>query len=205
LTKNINVIAQKINDLLIFKGAWFFQIKIDKFNKPKLLEIGIRPSGNSDFSRMLDINLPLLTFYIFSKKNITINETPKYIKSNIKILRPYFNFSYNFSRIYIDYDDCIYFKKRVNDEVMEKLFKFKINKKKIILITKHKKNIYNSLNKLKLNNFFDEIINLKKNMKKYRFIKKTSSIFIDDSFSERLEVSNKLNIPVFSPQSFINL
>jgi len=117
----------------------------------------------------------------------------------------YFNFSYNFSRIYIDYDDCIYFKKRVNDEVMEKLFKFKINKKKIILITKHKKNIYNSLNKLKLNNFFDEIINLKKNMKKYRFIKKTSSIFIDDSFSERLEVSNKLNIPVFSPQSFINL
>jgi hypothetical protein len=205
LSRNINIIAQKINNLLIFKGVWFFQIKIDKFNKPKLLEIGVRPSGNSDFSRILDINLPLLTFYIFTKKNISINKSPKYIKNNIKILRSYFNFSYKFSRIYVDYDDCISLRNRINEELMGKLFQFKIKNKKIILITKHKKNIYNSLNKLKLGNFFDEILSLKKKGKKYKFIEKTSSIFIDDSFSERLEVSNKLNIPVFSPQSFINL
>ena len=66
-------------------------------------------------------------------------------------------------------------------------------------------NAMDALNKLKLGNFLDEILSLKKKGKKYKFIEKTSSIFIDDSFSERLEVSNKLNIPVFSPQSFINL
>ena len=205
LINKINIIAKKINNFLIFKGAWFFQIKLDNFNKPKLLEIGIRPSGNSDFSRVLDVNLPLLTFYLFLKRKIIIKKIPNYIKSNIKIFKPHYDFKYPFSRIYIDFDDCIYFNKQLNEEVMEKLFRFKIKKKKIILITKHKNNIYKSLNKLNLINFFDKIVHIKKNDKKYKFIKKKSSIFIDDSFSERLEVSNKIHIPVFSPQSFAYL
>lgn len=205
LTSKINIIAQKINKFLIFKGAWFFQVKLDDFNKPKLLEVGVRPSGNSDFSRILDVNLPLLTFYLFLKKQIIINKIPECIKCNIKILKPYFDFKYSFSRIYIDFDDCIYENKKLNEDVMKNLFRFKIKKKKIILITKHRNNIYKTLNQLKLIDFFDKIVHIKKNEKKYKFIEDIRSIFVDDSFSERLEVSNKVGIPVFSPQSFTYL
>ena len=205
LIKKINIIAFKINKLLIFKGSWFFQVKIDNSNQPKLLEIGARPPGNSDFTRVLNVNLPLLTFYLFLKKKIIINQIPGYILNNIKIFKSYFDFKYKFSEIYVDFDDCIHLNKKLNVEVLEKLFKFKIKKKKIILITKHRHNIYKSLNKLNLINFFDKILHIGKKEKKYKFIKKTSSIFVDDSFSERLEISNKVGIPVFSPESFTNL
>jgi hypothetical protein len=205
LTRKINIIAKKINKSLIFKGAWFFQVKLDNFNNPKLLEIGARPSGNSDFSRVSHVNLPLLTFYLFLKKKIIIKKIQDCIGCNIKILKPYFDFKYSFSKIYIDFDDCIYCNKKLNEEVMEKLFRFKIKKKKIILITKHRNNIYKTLNQLQLINFFDKIVHIKQYQKKYKFIKKNKSIFVDDSFSERLEVSNKVGVPVFSPQSFTYL
>ena len=205
LTSKINIIAKKINKLLTFKGAWFFQVKLNDCNEPKLMEIVARPSGNSDFSRVLNVNLPLLTLYLFLKKKIIINKISDCIKSNVKILKPYFDFKYSFSRIYIDFDDCIYLNKKLNEEVMENLFRFKIKKKKIILITKHRNNIYKSLDQLKLVNFFDKIVHIKKYEKKYKFIKKNTSIFVDDSFSERLEVSSRVGIPVFSPQSFTYL
>ena len=71
--------------------------------------------------------------------------------------------------------------------------------KEIVLITKHTKKIEETLKELKIDvNLFDEIISLTKEDEKYKYMdNEVPSIFIDDSFSERLAISNKLNIPVF--------
>ena len=44
---------------------------------------------------------------------------------------------------------------------------------------------------------FDSIIHLDKDAKKSDWIKQQNSIFIDDSFSERMEVFNAKEIPTF--------
>ena len=52
--------------------------------------------------------------------------------------------------------------------------------------------------KANVNNLFDEIITLSKEDEKYKYMKDDlSAIFIDDSFSERMAISNKLKLPVF--------
>ena len=71
--------------------------------------------------------------------------------------------------------------------------------KEIILITKHIKDINETLKGLKIDiNLFDEIIRLTKEDNKSEYMdNEKTSIFIDDSFSERLAISNELDIPVF--------
>jgi hypothetical protein len=66
------------------------------------------------------------------------------------------------------------------------------------LLTKHIYNIIESLKKYKLESIFDEIIQLKFNEKKSNYILNRDAIFIDDSFTERKEVFEKLQINVFS-------
>ena len=71
--------------------------------------------------------------------------------------------------------------------------------KKIILLSKHKKNIKESLLKYTISDLlFDEIILLDEQEEKADYIINTCSIFIDDSFAERKKVFEKLHIPTFS-------
>ena len=64
---------------------------------------------------------------------------------------------------------------------------------------KHIKDIEETLRELKIDiNLFDEIILLSKEVEKIDFMDvEVPSIFIDDSFSERLSVAENLDIPVF--------
>lgn len=71
--------------------------------------------------------------------------------------------------------------------------------KKIHLITKHDGDLLASLDDFKIcHGIFDEIIHIKKSDDKADYINNVSSIFIDDSFNERRNVSRKLGIPSFS-------
>ena len=69
--------------------------------------------------------------------------------------------------------------------------------KKIILITKHKDIIEQSLKKYKICiDIFDEIISIEQCDKKKEYIS-NNSIFIDDSYSERKDVHDSIGIPCF--------
>ena len=70
--------------------------------------------------------------------------------------------------------------------------------KKIILISKHERNISETLKSYHISEeLFDEIIHIPKHERKTDYIKTLTSIFIDDSFSERRDVYETLHIPVF--------
>jgi len=65
------------------------------------------------------------------------------------------------------------------------------------LVTRHEKDLEQTLRKFRIADLFDEVIQLRKGEKKSDFIKRPDAIFVDDSFAERQEVARKYGIPTF--------
>ncbi len=192
-------IANIIFDELNIDGLWFFQMKYNSDNKLCLLEIESRVAGTMAFSRVNGINLPLLNLYLTAGKDVKINKQ-KYDVIIDRSLANRYKTNINFEIVYIDLDDTIICKNVINTSIISFLYQC-INKgKRIVLLSKsleREKNEY--LKKHRIIQIFDEIIWLNENDSKADFIKDKNSIFIDDSFSQRLEVEQKKGIPTFEP------
>ncbi|MDN3715957.1 ATP-grasp domain-containing protein [Vibrio breoganii] len=190
-------IASKINGKLNLKGAWFFQVKETKDGELCLLEVATRIAGSMITSRFNGIN--------YAELSLLISEDVPVIAIDNKLdVTLYRNLSYQFKTslsydtIYSDFDDCLIFGDKVNED-LAKLYFSAINEgKKIVLITRHAGNLKKKLDSLRLQNFFDEIIHITDGTPKSEFIKCKNAIFIDDAFSERLDVHNNCKIPCFS-------
>lgn len=195
--KKIFDIAKVINDSLIFNGSWFFQLKIDKNNNYSLLEIAPRIAGSSMINRLIGVNFPYLNILneigeVSILKNSFNLQTSRSLNTLVKLDIEYKN-------IYVDFDDTLIINNKVNTTLMSFIYKCLNNNKNVILITKHEHDIFDSLKKYKINKeIFYNIIQIKKNEPKSKYIKSNNSIYIDDSFSERKEVFLKCKIPVFS-------
>lgn len=197
---NFYKIAQVINKELKFNGSWFFQVKEDSNGELCLMEIACRFGGSSLINRYRNVNLPLLSLYNEMGKNISINEN----KIDVDLER---GISYkiktkiNFENVYVDLDDTLIINNLVNLEVLSFIYDCNNKGKNVVLITKHKHDTHKTLENFKIHkNIFKEIITISETQKKSDYMK-MNSIFIDDSFSERNEVNQKLNIPTFSPSS----
>ena len=196
--EEIRDIALKINSKLSFNGAWFFQLKKDDSNQYKLLEIAPRIAGTMALHRNAGVNFPLLSLYnhlgidvsiISNNNNLTID----------RALTNRFNWDIDYQRVYIDFDDTIFFKGKINTYLMMFLYQCVNENKQIVLITKHINDIKHTLKDLKIyENLFDEIISINKDDDKFKYVNDDMpSIFIDDSFSERLDISKRFDMPVF--------
>ena len=68
----------------------------------------------------------------------------------------------------------------------------------IVLLSRHKKDIHQSLQQFHIDpTLFDQILILGAEQKKSEYITESRAIFIDDSFAERRDVSLVRGIPVF--------
>lgn len=191
-------IAQEINYALKPQGAWFFQMKEDENSNPKLLEVATRLGGSSSLCRAKGVNFAQLSLFDAFDMDVTINENCYEVELD-RALDNKYKIDFNFSTIYVDYDDCIIINKKINHQIISFLFKAFNENKKIILISRHDGDLENSLQTYRIKQLFDEIIHIQKQEKKSDFIKENSSIFIDDSFAERKDISTIHNIPTFSP------
>lgn len=202
----VRQIAEIINSKLVFDGAWFFQLKRDKDNRYKLLEIAPRIAGTMALHRNTGVNFPLLTLYVHLGIDVSIISNDEKLTID-RALTNRFSYEIDYDRVYLDFDDTVFVKGKINTYLMMFLYQCVNENKQIVLITKHIKDINKTLNELKIDiNLFDEIITLTKEDDKFKYIdSEVPSIFIDDSFSERLVVSNKLNIPVFDLDSVESL
>lgn len=192
-------IAQIISSKLELEGLWFFQMKYNKKGILTLLEIETRVAGTMAFSRCMGVNLPLANLYLL--ENIEVNLIPQYFDLIIdRSLNNKFKSVLNYEKVYIDLDDTIILKGKVNLNIIKFLYHCLNQKIKLILISKSlelDKEAF--LEKHKILQLFDEFIWLKESESKADFIDQKSSIFIDDSFSQRIEVQEKLGIPTFDP------
>ena len=201
---NFKTIAEKINKTLNFNGAWFFQLKENENNQLVLLEIACRLGGSSALFRNKGINFAMLSLFNSFGYDVNIIENNFNIEMD-RALDNKYKIDIKFDKVYIDFDDCIILNEnKINTQLIQLIYQFINEQKKIILITKHNKNIYQTLTEYRLQSLFDEIIHLKIEDQKYKFIN-GDSIFIDDSFAERQKVYYNLGIPVFSPDAVESL
>jgi carbamoyl-phosphate synthase large subunit len=199
IKQELSTIALKINNAISMRGAWFFQVKADITGKFKLLEIESRIAGTMALNRVLGVNFPLLSVYDHFEIDVRVSfvETPVIIDRSLTN-RYLHNIDYD--TVYIDLDDTIIIKNKINLQVIHFIFQCINSKKSIVLLTKSTtENLYEFLNSWKIYKLFDEIILLDENDLKSNYIKDKNSIFIDDSYSQRMEVSRKHGILTFDP------
>ena len=107
------------------------------------------------------------------------------------------NIEYN--SVYVDLDDTILIKGSINIKLIQFLYQCINNGIEIILLTKSlSKNLNRELKKYRIEQIFDEVIWIKESDSKSKYIDACKKpIFIDDSFSQRLEVEKKCKILTF--------
>jgi len=194
-------IAEKINSVLNFRGAWFFQLKRDNKGELTLLEIASRLGGSSLLSRSLGVNLALLSLFDAFDYDVSVFPNTYSIQLD-RALESKYKSDIKFDTVYCDYDDCLILEKSIiNVELVKFLYSCINNGKKIILLTKHSEtDLIKELERYRLDHLFDEIIHISQTDEKIKYITEKSAIFIDDSISERRKVQQEIEIPVFGPE-----
>lgn len=195
----VKEIGEIISRELQMQGAWFFQVKYNHKGELCLLEIACRIPGSMSTNRMRGINFPLLT--ILDRESQTIDKV--LIKSisvkSFKIYKTYYQTTLSsFSHVYCDLDDTLIIKDKVNIDLIRLLYKFKNEGKYLYLLTRNM-HAATLLEKWKIVIFDEIIIVPSRNDKKSSYIKHVDSIFIDDSYTERKDVSETIQCNVFSP------
>ncbi|MDO8786812.1 MAG: ATP-grasp domain-containing protein [Sulfuritalea sp.] len=192
----IKEMASLIGSQLGLRGAWFFQLKRAQDGQLTLLEVAPRIAGSMAVHRVSGVNFPLLSIFEEERLPITIRPIDGSIELD-RALGNRYRHSINFSTLYIDLDDTLLINGQVNLLAMKLLFQCINNGKKIVLLSRHRGDLDQMLARHRLSGLFDEIIHLGEEEKKSSSIKQSDAIFVDDSFAERMDVSEHCNIPTF--------
>ena len=195
--KEFKAIANKINDNLKINGAWFYQVKRDKNGELTLLEIAPRIAGSMAIQRVSGVNLPVLSYLNSQGLPVDIRMN-RFDVTFDRALENSYKTNLKYKNVYLDFDDCLLEKDQINLDIVKFVFQCKNHKINVHLISKHKYDLQAKLKELGIKELFSSIIHIKKIERKVDYITKMNSIFIDDSFSERRDVYDKLKIPVFS-------
>lgn len=203
LTKDVDLpdsrrIGEIISSRLNFIGVWFFQLKYDCDGELTLLEVAPRIPGAACLHRNQGINFPLLSIFEHYGNSIDSVIINNYAISCYKCVENRFKLSIQYDYVYVDLDDTIVIKGKVNTKMMQYLYYVKNLNKRITLITRNTdpiaklKQYYISLE------LFDEVIQVPYNRNKSEYITNEKSVFIDDSHKERLDVYTRKNTFVFN-------
>jgi hypothetical protein len=190
--------AAVINQRLHPRGAWFFQAKLHSDGLPRLLEVAARFAGSSALQRGLGVNLPLLS--AFDAFDWPVSVTPNHYPIELdRALENRYRIRLDYQHVYVDLDDCLLLKERVNHTLVAFLYKAVGAGCTITLLTRHAADLEATLDETRLRGLFDNIVHISDGTPKSAYIDPSAAIFIDDSFQERGNVAQHLGIPVFAP------
>ena len=193
----IGDLAQTINQKLMLRGGWFFQLKTSRQGELALLEIAPRLAGTMGMYRNLGINFALMSIYeregytVKALKNTYALEMDRALGSKVHL-------DIHFKHVYVDLDDSLIIKQQVNTQLIAFLYQCLNENIRLILLTRHAGDLTARLHQYRLASLFDEVIHIQQGQKKSAYIQAQDAIFIDDSFAERSEVQASCNIPVFA-------
>jgi hypothetical protein len=188
--------ADRISERLEFHGAWFFQLKRDEDGRLYLLEVCPRISGTMATFRVVGVNFPLLT--ILEHERVEVVVAPE--EFNVEIDRALVNryrHDLVYERIYVDLDDTLVLDGEVNNELARFLFQCINRGCHVALLSRSAGDVEAVLAEHRLAGLFDEVIQIGPTESKAAHIDPAGAIFIDDSFSERMDVRSRLRIPTF--------
>lgn len=190
-----NLLAEKINQTLKFRGAWFFQVKEDVNGELALMEIAPRIAGGMGLYRNLGINFALLAIFDAMNVEIEVLDNGYYLEMD-RALTNRFRIPLKYTHVYVDLDDCLIFETKVNTMLVAFLYQCLNKGIKCHLVTRSKEPL-KILSEYRLEGLFDTIVSIDAETPKSLFITEKNAILIDDSFAERMEVYRSLNIPIF--------
>lgn len=193
----VRKVAENLNEHFDFTGAWFFQMKKDKNGDYKLLEVAPRIAGTMGLTRALGVNMPLLTLYTVRGLDVKIVQN----YSDILLDRAFisrFWYDIDYDTVYVDFDDTLIVNGKVNPMLIAFLYQCKDNGKEVVLLTKHHHgNIIEDVEKHNISmKLFDAVVLIGRDKDKSDYVNE-NSIFIDDSWSNREKVRNRVGVPVF--------
>lgn len=190
-------IAETLNGRLKFIGAWFFQVKRNAAGRLKLMEVSPRIAGTMGLTRNTGTNYPLLTLFTFSGQDVSFIRQHYPITVDRAFINRY-RTDIQYDTVYLDFDDTLVVRNRLNTFMMMFLYQAKNNGKRIVLLSRHRKDIEESLRRCHVDRgLFDELYILRDGERKSDYVTEGRAVFIDDSFGERQEVSAVRGIPVF--------
>jgi len=189
-------IAAAISDRLHMRGPWFFQIKRAQDGELALLEVAPRIAGSMALNRVRGVNFPLLGIYEHERMPLGLLTYDGPVEIDRALANRY-RHTLAYSVAYIDLDDTLILRGKVNLTVLALIFQC-LNRSVIVkLITRHRFDVHATLTQFRLAGVFDEVIHIVDGRPKSAFIKETDAILVDDSFAERRDVSEQCNIPTF--------
>lgn len=188
LDDEIAAIASEINAGLTLRGPWFFQLKQDRHQHWKLLEVSCRIAGTMVAQRARGVNLPLMALHDFMGRDVVPLVTP-HVTLIERSIRTRAATSLQYQRVYVDLDDTLIIRQQPNPVVLAFLYQSRASGKSLHLITRHAQQPLDTLNQAAISPLlFDEIIHLHDTEKKSVYIV-GPAIFIDNYFPERLDVA----------------
>jgi hypothetical protein len=188
--------ATAISQKLTFYGAWFFQLKKDRYDMLKLLEIAPRIGGTMAVHRVQGINFALLSIYEQERIPIEILSNNLDVQIDRALVNRY-RHQVHYNVVYVDLDDTLILNDTVNTNLVRFLYQCVNRGLRIVLLTKHALNVNQTLRKHRLSELFDEIIKIEQTACKADYILETDAILIDDSFNERKTVNERVGILTF--------
>jgi hypothetical protein len=188
--------ARVISDTLAMRGAWFFQIKRTADGVFALLEVAPRIAGSMAAHRVLGVNFPLLSIFEHERLPLTITADPGPVELDRALANRY-RHSIRFSVLYVDFDDTLIQRGKVDTEVVKLIYQCINRGVQVKLLTRHAQDISQSLAKYHLYGLFDTVIHLRKGEPKSAEVTEPDAILVDDSFAERMEVATRRGIRTF--------
>lgn len=200
--ETVNVMAETIGERLGMRGAWFFQIKENAAGKPVLMECAPRVAGAMGLNRALGVDLPLLTVYDAMGTDVAVAPQLKTAAVD-RALYNAFTLDLDYDEVYVDYDDTLVVKGRLNLTLLRFLYQCAEKGVKIILLTRHIGDVTADLQARRVYpGLFDEIVTVPEGKQKADCISPASkAIAIDDSFAERQRLTAAFGMPAFGPES----
>ncbi|MEA9394223.1 ATP-grasp domain-containing protein [Lelliottia amnigena] len=195
LDAEIEAIVATINQRLVLRGPWFVQLKRDDSGRWKLLEISCRVAGSMVFQRARGVNLPLMALHDFMGRNVTalpnsaITMIDRSIMSRMRS-------DIAFEQVFVDLDDTLIIDGEAVPMVMAFIYQCRSKSIPVRLITRHEVLPQATLEKAAIAiSLFTEVIHLTRGEKKSSYVA-PGSLFIDNYFPERLDVSQIANTVV---------
>jgi hypothetical protein len=203
--EEITNIAKTLNSVFNIHGAWFFQLKKNRKGAYKFLEFALRQASTMGLYRQLGVNFAALALFDAMGLNVRILFNDVHIQLDRRLQCSY-KLDIRYSTIFIDFDDTIIISNKVNTTAMSFLYQCHNKGKKVVLLTKHAFDINKTLKLYRVpENLFNEIIHLKPDDEKYKYIDRQDAIFIDNYYFDRVSVHEQCGIPVFDVDAIASL
>ncbi len=196
--------ANILNEAMVFRGAWFFQMKRNAEGRLTLLEVAPRVSGGMGLYRNLGVNLPLLSVYDRMGLDVALRPMNHDIEMD-RALMARFRLDIAYRHVYLDLDDTLLCGDQVNPLLVAFVCQCRNKGIQTHVLTRHGGNPEETLARHGLIALFDSILHVNATDDKARYIAHKDAIFVDDSHAERARVREALDIPVFAPDAVESL